>query len=125
MTRVLLVKAHAHDNHRLLSYHDNSFCGTIITLSILLHITSAHSCVTVCACTTICVCVHVISIHFNVIEITILLGPEDCFYLPNTTLFRMFKFALVRMSCYLMQEWEQKPVRINVVINVNHKNWFN
>ena len=39
ITGVLLVKAHAHDNHRLLSYHDNRFCNKIITLSILLHIT--------------------------------------------------------------------------------------
>ena len=41
MTGVLLVKAHAHDNFRLSSYHDNSFCKTIITLLILLHITTS------------------------------------------------------------------------------------
>ena len=29
MTEVLLFKAHAHDNHKLLSYHDNAFCNTI------------------------------------------------------------------------------------------------
>ena len=43
MTGVLLVKLPTHDNHRLLSYHDNGFCDTIITLSILLHITVSHS----------------------------------------------------------------------------------
>jgi len=42
MTGVLLVKAHADDNHRLLSYHDNGFCDTIITLSILLHVISQN-----------------------------------------------------------------------------------
>ena len=40
-TGVLLVKAHAHDNHRLLSYHDHGFCDTIITLLILLNITGS------------------------------------------------------------------------------------
>ena len=39
VTGVLLVKAHTHDNLRLLSYQDNGFCNMIITLSILLHIT--------------------------------------------------------------------------------------
>ena len=36
MTGVLQVKAHTHNNHRQLSYHDNGFCDTIITLSILI-----------------------------------------------------------------------------------------
>ena len=40
MTGVLLVKARAHDNHRLLPYHDNGFCNMII---ILLHITNRFS----------------------------------------------------------------------------------
>jgi len=39
MAEVLQVKAHAHDNHRLLSCHSNGFCYTIITLLIL---TIAH-----------------------------------------------------------------------------------
>ena len=39
VTGVLLVKVPAHNNYRLLSYHDNGFCDMIITLSILLHIT--------------------------------------------------------------------------------------
>ena len=28
MIGVLQVKAHTHDNHRLLSYHNNGFCDT-------------------------------------------------------------------------------------------------
>ena len=55
MTGVLLFKAPAHDNHKLLSYDmiidnglsyhiiDNGFCNMIITLSILLHITTQQS----------------------------------------------------------------------------------
>ena len=39
MTGVLLVKTPAHDNYRLLLYHDNGFYDMIITLSILLQIT--------------------------------------------------------------------------------------
>jgi len=41
-TRMLQVKAHANDNHRLLSYHDNGFWDTIIILTILLHITKSY-----------------------------------------------------------------------------------
>ena len=35
---MLQVKAHAHDNHGLFSYHDDGFRDTIIILLILLHI---------------------------------------------------------------------------------------
>ena len=43
MTGMLLVKAHAHDNHRLLLYHENAFCDMIITLSMPLHIITKQS----------------------------------------------------------------------------------
>ena len=43
MTGVLLIKAPTHDNHRLLSYHDNGFCDMIIILAILLHITTGEN----------------------------------------------------------------------------------
>ena len=49
-TGVLLVNTHTHDNHRLLSYHDNGFCYTIITISMLLHITSLNEDVTMSFC---------------------------------------------------------------------------
>ena len=39
MTEVLLP---THANQKLLSYHDNRFCDTIITLSILLHISTLY-----------------------------------------------------------------------------------
>ena len=53
MTEVLPIKAHAHDNHRLLSYYDNGFCNMIITLSILLHITKAIAVNLICFHTTL------------------------------------------------------------------------
>ena len=37
---IIVSHCYTHDNHRLLSYHNNVFCNTIITLSILLHITT-------------------------------------------------------------------------------------
>jgi len=73
-------------------------------------------CVCVCVCVLMLVdymhsCIHVFTGHtiFTV-------GGENYFYITNIGLLSIFAAGLVRMTHFIMQEWEQKPVRINAVM---------
>jgi len=45
-------------------------------------------------------------------------------YIPNIGLLSIFAAGLVRMSYFIMKEWEQKPVRINGVMSILYTTFF-
>ena len=42
-------------------------------------------------------------------------GPQHYYYLPNIAPIQVFAATLTRMSTFIIEEWENKPVRINGV----------
>ena len=79
---------------------------------------AVHDCiciVCVCVCVLMLVdsCIHVFTGH---ILYLLYIGGENYFYMPNIGLLSIFAAGLVRMTHFIMQEWEQKPVRINAVM---------